>query len=129
MFKLNFERENDLISLPPTLSIPLCKFRCRNHKLPVEKFRQNSEDRNLRYCTLCHINEVGDEFHYVLERPFFAEQRLLLLGKRIFTHPSTFTFNHVMNASGTKLLKLSNLLQMIMYISHISHMSCKRLKE
>ena len=99
MFKLNFEREIYLSSPPPALWIQLCKFRCRNHKLPVEKFRQNSEDRNLRYCTLCHINEVGDEFHYVLKCPFFAEQRLLLLGKRIFTPPSTFTFNHVMNAS------------------------------
>ena len=113
MLKLNFDIEKYLISLPSALWIPLCKFRCRNHKLPVEKFRQNSEDRNLRYCTLCHINEVGNEFHYVLKCPFFAEQRLLLLCKRTFTHPSIFTFNHVMNASGTKLLKLSKLMQII----------------
>ena len=102
MFKLNFERENYLISLPPALWIPLCKFSCRNHKLPVEKI-----------CTLCHINEVGDESPYVIKCPFFAEQIMLLLGKRIFTHPSIFTFNHVMNASGTKLLKLSKLIQII----------------
>ena len=68
---------------------------------------------NLTNCTLCHINEVGNKFHYVLKFPFFTEPRLLLLGKRIFTHPSTFTFNHVMNASGTKLLKLSKLIQII----------------
>ena len=92
MFKLNFERENYLISLPLALWIPLYIFRCRNHKIPVEKFRQNSEDRNLRYCTLCHINEVGDEFHYVLKCPFFADQRMLLLGKRLFTHLSIFYF-------------------------------------
>ena len=36
-----------------------------------------------------------------------------LLGKRIFTHPSIFTFNHAMNASGTNLLKLSKLIQII----------------
>ena len=113
MFKLTFERENYLISLPPALSIPLCKFRCRNHKLPVKKFRQNTEDRNLRYCTLCHIKEVGDEFHYVLKYLFFAVQRLLLLSKRIFPHLPTFTFIHVVNASGTKLLKLSKLIQII----------------
>ena len=38
---------------------------------------------------------------------------MLLLGKRIFTHPSILTFNHAMNASGTKLLKLSKLKQII----------------
>ena len=104
MFKLTFERENYLISLPPALWIPLYKLRCQNHKLPVEKFRQNLEDRNLRYCSLCH---------YVLKCPFFAEQIMLSQGKRIYTHPSIFSFNHVMNVSGTKLLKLSKLIQII----------------
>ena len=80
---------------------------------PFKKCRQNSEDRNLRFCTLCHINKVGEEFHYVLKCPFFAEQRMLLLGKRIFTHPSIIVFNLVMNASGTKLLKLFTLIQII----------------
>ena len=98
MFKLNFERENYLISRPAALRIPL---------------RHNSEDRNLRHCTLCHINEAGDEFHYVFKCPVFAEQRMALLGKRIFTHLSIFTFNHVMNASGTNLLTLSKLIQII----------------
>ena len=36
-----------------------------------------------------------------------------LPGKRIITHPSIFTFDRVMNASGTNLLKLSKLLQII----------------
>ena len=66
-----------------------------------------------RYCTLYHINEVGDEFHYVSSCHFFANQIMLLLGKRIYTHLSIFTFNHVMNASGTKLLKLSKLKKII----------------
>ena len=43
MFKLNFEKENDLISLQPALWIPLCKFKCRNHKLPLQKFRKKSD--------------------------------------------------------------------------------------
>ena len=58
------------------------------------------------------MNQQGT-MHYVLKCHFFAEQRLLLLGERIFTHPSIFTFNHVMNASGTKLPKLSKLIQII----------------
>ena len=41
------------------------------------------------------------------------EQRMLLQGKRIFTHPSICTFNNVMNVIGTKLRELSNLIQII----------------
>ena len=55
----------------------------------------------------------GRRVHHVLKCPFFAEQRMLLLGKRLFTHPSIFPFNHVMNANGTKLLKLSKFIQII----------------
>ena len=113
IFKLNFKRENNQINLLSELWVPLYKFRCRNHKLPIEKFGPSSEDRNSRYCTLCHINEVGNEFHYVLKCPFFAERRMLLLGKRLFTHLLIFTINQVMIVSGTKLLKLPKLIQII----------------
>ena len=34
---------------------------------------------------------------------------MLLLGKRIFIHPSISTFNNVMNVGGTKSLKQSKL--------------------
>ena len=45
---------------------------------------------------------IGDEFHYVLKCPFFTEQRMLLLGKRILRDPSIFTFNNVINVGVTK---------------------------
>ena len=75
MFKLNFERENYLINQPSTLWIPLCTFIRQNHRLPLENFRQNLVNRNLRHCTLCHINEVGDEFLYVFKCVFFLLSR------------------------------------------------------
>ena len=114
MFKHTFQQENYLIDLPPGLWIPLCKFRCRNHRLPVEKFRQNSDDRNLRYCILCHTNEVGDEFHYLLKCPFFAEQLLLLLDNNICPNPSMHTFKNVMNTSGRKLIKIAKFIQIVL---------------
>ena len=68
--------------------------------------------RTFNYLVVCH-RQTSPIFHYIIKRLFFAEQRLLLLGKRIFIHPSIFTFNHVMNASGTKSLNLSKLIQII----------------
>ena len=41
------------------------------------------------------------------------EQRMLLLVKRIFTHPSIFTFCNVTNFSETKIQKLSKLTQVV----------------
>ena len=142
MFKLNFEKENYLIVLPPALWIPLCKFRCRNHKLPVEKFRQNSEDMNLGYCSLCHINEVGDEFHYVLKRIYSHIPRLLLS----IMLWMLVELNYWNCLSSYKLLlgmlmdkKCCNFIvclpgkQMMMYISHtyLTYLTClvQRLRE
>ena len=105
MFKHNFERENYLITLPSILWIPLCKF--RNHRLPVEKFRQNAEDRNVPR------KRSGRRVSICMKMFLFAEQMMLLLGKRIFTHPSISTSYNVINFSVIKLIKLSKLMQII----------------
>ena len=55
--------------------------------------------------------QCGRRVPLCIKISFFAEQGMLLLCKRIFTHPSIFTFNNGMNVSGTKLLKLSELIQ------------------
>ena len=40
MFKLHFEKGNYLTNLPPALWIPLWKFRCRNHRLPIQQIQR-----------------------------------------------------------------------------------------
>ena len=62
---------------------------------------------------MLHINDMEDEFHYVIKCPFLLSRECYYLGKRISTHPSIFTFNNVMHVCGTKLLKLSQLTQII----------------
>ena len=57
--------------------------------------------------------QSGRQVPLRIKMSFLSEQKMLLLGKRIFTHPSIFTFNYVIDASGAKLLKLSELMQII----------------
>jgi hypothetical protein len=47
------------------------KLRTRNHKLPIECGRRQCIERNRRLCKLCQKQEIGDEFQYILECPFF----------------------------------------------------------
>ena len=97
MFKLNFVRKNYLTNIPTALWITLCKFRCLKHRFPVEKFRQNSVDINLRCCTLCNIKEVGE------------------VGKRIFTNAVILPFAFVVMHN------------FCVYISHMSCNKIKRI--
>ena len=63
IFKEVFEFESYLTLLPERLRILFTQFRLGNTKLPIETGRWFNIDRNERYCTLCNINDIGDEFH------------------------------------------------------------------
>ena len=41
------------------------KMRSSAHRLPVESGRYNKVPHDERKCTLCHKNEIGDEYHYI----------------------------------------------------------------
>ena len=39
-------------------------FRISAHKLPIETGRYANIERNLRLCSICNLQEIGDEYHY-----------------------------------------------------------------
>ena len=58
--------------------ILLTKYRCTNSKLPIYKhiYFYDSD-----ICTLCNLNNKGDEYHYILIFPYFRNERKLYLKK------------------------------------------------
>ena len=73
IFKENFRFEKYLITLPQNIWTILLKFRTANHHLPIEIGRWNSIPIEDRICTLCNINDIGDEFHYLFICPLFKQ--------------------------------------------------------
>ena len=53
--------------------INMFKFRCRNLKIPVvvRGIAESNIPYEERLCTKCTMNLVGDEYHYILQCPFF----------------------------------------------------------
>ncbi len=74
-FKVENKLEQYLTDLEPKYSIPLCKFRLSNHRLPVTTGRFNNIEYDQRLCKLCDRNVVGNETHYLYNCPFFKESR------------------------------------------------------
>ena len=62
------------ITLPPMkLRTVFSRFRCRNHKLPVETGIYKNIPRSERVCVKyvkCTQSEIGDEFHYIFNCSF-----------------------------------------------------------
>ena len=112
MFKVNFEFEKYLIKLSPQLRRYVCRFRCRNHRLPVELIHiVNLDDKK---CTLCDLDEIGDEFHYLLKCTAFQRERSSLIKRYYYTRPSSLKLYSLMNSTGGDLIKLAKLVKTIM---------------
>ena len=96
MYKSDISLEFYITFLPMKLRTVFSCFRCRNHKLPVETGIYKNIPRSEIVCVKCTQSEIGDEFHYIFNCPFFADQRRTYLPKycHIVSAPK---FKHIMN--------------------------------
>ena len=65
--KGNFQFEGYLDNIQRRDRKEITKFRLASHKLPVEALRYGEISREDRKCTICSMNKVGDEWHYLTE--------------------------------------------------------------
>lgn len=96
-----------------------CKFRTCNNKLPVEIGRWLNINREDRICNHCNKNTVGDEFHYVLECPFFMNERKTLLGNYFCKNVNVIKFEQLMTCKNHRKLK-----NLCIFIKHIIDVVC-----
>ena len=69
--------------------------------------------RNERICKLCNVNQLGDEYHYVIECKYFALERRRYIKTYYISRPSSYKFAELFNVSGEELVNLC------IFISHI----------
>lgn len=109
IFKDDINLEQYFLQLPKNLYLNLVKLRTGNHRFPCERGRWQEIELGERKCTLCNLQEVGDEFHYVLVCPFFKDERKRFIKKYYFSKPNIVKFKELMNQTNEVQLKqLSN---------------------
>jgi hypothetical protein len=109
MYKTEFKFEKYLVNSTFKLRQIYTKFRCRSSRIPIESGICSGIQRQDRLCSLCAINEVGDEFHYIFICPFFKNDRILLLENYFWHSPSAFKMNLSFNTSGKRLKNVNSL--------------------
>ena len=109
LFKNKFQQEPFLNILPNNCSITLIRFRTTNNCLPVNVLRHEGIPREERICTKCSMQDIGDEYHYILICPFFKKKRANILPKRYIRNPNILKYNELFNSTDkTLLLKLKH---------------------
>ena len=76
---------------------PICSSK---HKLAVEAFRWHKPmaiPYVERTCLLCELQELEDEYHFVIVCPLYEELRRRFVPRYYTKHPSMFKFIELMN--------------------------------
>ena len=76
MFKSEFAK-GKYLETPCAVYFYLLKFIMRNHYLPVtfDRFNKNDAADSDKICTLCNLQELGDESHYLFKCSYFHASR------------------------------------------------------
>ena len=115
IFKKSFKFEEYLTKLNQSEQISLCKFRCRDNRLPVVTGRYRGIDYAERFCELCNDHDIGDEFHYLFKCPIFASERKQYLKPYFRIRPNTIKLEQLFNTKNVKQLSnLAKLCKLIM---------------
>lgn len=115
LFKDNIQIEKYLSILNGPLVKSMLRFRTGNHKLPVEVGRWNDIELTDRKCQLCQTSNIGDEFHYILECPFFRSERQNLIDPCYYRRPNTLKFKQLLATENeSTLVRLAKFMKLIM---------------
>ena len=86
-----------------------------NHNLPIEKRHLLNIDRNDRKCNLCQLNDVADEYHYLLKCPHFIHTRKRLIPSVQENNVNSIMYKKLMNETDErKLISLAKYIKLVL---------------
>ncbi len=109
--KGHLKLESYLTGLPKVSARYICKYRTRNHRLPIVTGRYLKLERNRRVCNLCDNGDLGDKCHYLFlckdKDLIFASQKATS-AKILLEEYDLFKYSTLMGEISSKM-KLSRL--------------------
>ena len=83
----------------------LAKFRMSAHNLLIEEGRYSVDlPREHRLCRFCSLNDIEDEFHFILVCPLYGNLRVMYLKRYYYINPSMFKLVQILSVKNKKML-------------------------
>ena len=115
VIKDDVKLEPYFLQLQPKHYIPFTKFRTGNHRFPVEVGRWEGIPLGERKCTLCDSNDIGDEFHYLINCNYFSTLRQRYIQKHYYERPNMLKYKELLTLTcTTKLIKLCTFINILL---------------
>ena len=80
------------------------EYRLSSHKWNIEISRHHTIDRQDRKCIRCNLNDIEDEFHFVLVCPDYINLRNAYIPKYYSNRPSVLKFIELVQTNNTSML-------------------------
>ena len=75
----------------------------------IETGRHMNIARNQRKCSKCRLNEIQDEYHFILVCPYFIDLRNKFISNYFTQNPSMYKFLQLLNSNKRKeIINLAN---------------------
>jgi hypothetical protein len=105
IFKKDFSRAKylDIIG-KRSIRNKIAKLRLSSHNLMIESGRHRRIERSNRKCELCNLNDIEDEYHFVIICPYFKRIRDNYIDTRYLERPNVFKFTDLLNSSDKQIL-------------------------
>ena len=81
----------------------VCKLRCACLEIEVNEGRCRNVPYDQRFCQVCNLNQLGDEYHFLLICPFLREIRYKFIPKYFF-QPHSKTKCNILLSVNSKYL-------------------------
>ena len=116
--KMQFGLESYLFMNNKAFRMAITKIRLSSHIFMIERGRwgPNKLPRNERLCQVC--NCIEDEFHVLIECPFFNNERSGLLNKVLRQNPNVYNFYEYLNSENIEEQKKLGLLCLKIHIEY-----------
>ena len=82
----------------------ISKLRLSAHNLAIERGRHQNVEHRLRKCIYCDVNEIEDEFHFVIVCPKYTYLRNKYINKYYTNRPIMLKFVKRLNSTNIKTL-------------------------
>ena len=92
-------------SLPCKIREIVTKRRISGHNLKIERGRYENIDRNDRKYTLCYMNEIEDEYHFILQCPIYETIRKQYIKKYYYRNSSVYKLLQLLSTENIKELR------------------------
>ena len=86
------------------MRILISKIRLSSHKLCIETGRYTGVIREDRICHKCNLGVIEDEYHFILQCPFYTNIRRQYIKAYFYRRPSAFKLVQLLCSESTKEL-------------------------